>query len=65
MKKHCIHEFKWKQGLGIKLLKGSADHHEDHKLSFFKNKNSKKLGTSHNHHLNKTVQYLDFRLIFN
>lgn len=45
MKKHCIHEFKWKQGLGIKLLKGSADHHEDHKLSFFKNKNSKKLGT--------------------
>lgn len=30
-----LKEFKWKQELGIKLIKHSSDHHEDQKLSLF------------------------------
>lgn len=30
-----LKDFKWKEGLGIKLTKGSSDHHEDQKLSLF------------------------------
>lgn len=43
-----LKEFKWEQGLVIKLIKGSYDHHEDHKLFLFlkKNKSFKKPGTA-------------------